>query len=278
MTEQTLDQALTLTAKGAGGLTADLTTGFSNAPRSWPGEKGAPFGGLMSALAVKAPRQALEITQPLRSVSVQFLVGARFEPLTLTSEKLRGGRSAVYTSVRAGQGDRLAMSAQVTFASAGDGPEVRAATIVPPPLEDQPLTPMGDGFAPHFLRHVEHRFVGGIQLFGRNATDRMGVWMRTVDGRPLDEARLAFLLDATFPVYWTMLPPPPAVSATADLRYDFFGPVPEDAAPDGWTYFEFVSRDSHAGWTVEDATAWAQDGRPLAVGRQLRKVMASRAV
>ena len=68
-----------------------------------------------------------------------------------------------------------------------------------------------------------------------------------------------------------------AVSATADLRYDFFGPVPEDAAPDGWTYFEFVSRDSHAGWTVEDATAWAQDGRPLAVGRQLRKVLASRA-
>lgn len=276
MTEQTLDQALTLTANGAGGLTADLTTGFSNAPRSWPGEKGAPFGGLVSALAVKAPRQALEITQPLRSVSVQFLVGARFESLTLTSEKLRGGRSAVYTSVRAGQGDRLAMSAQVTFGSAGDGPEVRAATIVPPPLEDQPLTPMGDGFAPHFLRHVEHRFVGGIQLFGKNTTDRMGVWMRTVDGRPLDEARLAFLLDATFPVYWTMLPGPPAVSATADLRYDFFGRVPEDAAPDGWTYFEFVSRDSHAGWTVEDATAWAQDGRPLAVGRQLRKVLASR--
>jgi acyl-CoA thioesterase len=276
MTEQTLDQALTLTANGAGGLTADLTTGFSNAPQSWPGEKGAPFGGLMSALAVKAPRQALEITQPLRTVSVQFLIGARFEPLILTSEKLRGGRSAVYTSVRAGQGDRLAMSAQVTFGSAGDGPEVRAATIVPPPLKDQPLTPMGDGFAPHFLRHVEHRFVGGIQLFGKNTTDRMGVWMRTVDGQPLDEARLAFLLDATFPVYWTMLPPPPAVSATADLRYDFFGPVPEDAAPDGWTYFEFVSRDSHAGWTVEDATAWAQDGRPLAVGRQLRKVMASR--
>ncbi|MBJ7447626.1 MAG: thioesterase family protein [Brevundimonas sp.] len=278
MTEQTLDQALTLTANGAGGLTADLTTGFSNSPQSWPGEKGAPFGGLMSALAVKAPRQALEIAQPLRTVSVQFLIGARFEPLTLTSEKLRGGRSAVYTSVRAGQQDRLAMSAQVTFGSAGDGPEVRAATIVPPPLEDQLLTPMGDGFAPHFLRHVEHRFVGGIKLFGKNITDRMGVWMRTVDGRPLDEARLAFLLDATFPVYWTMLPPPPAVSATADLRYDFFGPVPENAAPDGWTYFEFVSRDSHAGWTVEDATAWAQDGRPLAVGRQLRKVMATRAV
>lgn len=277
MTHQTLDEALTLTEDGQGGLIAPMTGSFSNAPTAWPAEKGSPFGGLMAALAAKAARETLGITAPLRTVATQFLIGARFEPLTITSELLRGGRSAAYASVRAGQGDRLAMSGLITFGQPGDGPELRAASITPPPLLEQPLTPMDPQFGPHFIRHVEHRFVGGIQLFGKNETDRMGVWMRTVDGKPLDEARLAFLLDATFPVYWTMLPPPPAVSATADLRYDFFGPVPEDAAPDGWTYFEFVSRDSHGGWTVEDATAWAQDGRPLAVGRQLRKVLASRA-
>lgn len=277
MTQQTLAEALTLTDDGEGGLIAPLTDAFSNAPQAWPASRGAPFGGLMAALAAKAPRQSLGIAAPLRTVAVQFLVGARFEPLTITSELLRGGRSAAYASVRAGQGDRLAMSGLVTYGEPGAGPELRAASIVPPPLHEQPLTPMDPQFGPHFIRYVEHRFVGGIKLFGRNETDRMGVWMRTVDGQPLDEARLAFLLDATFPVYWTMLPPPPAVSATADLRYDFFGPIPEDAAPDGWAYFEFVSRDSHGGWTVEDATAWAQDGRPLAVGRQLRKVLASRA-
>lgn len=277
MTHQTLDEALTLTEDGQGGLIAPMTGSFSNAPTAWPAEKGSPFGGLMAALAAKAARETLGITAPLRTVATQFLIGAKFEPLTITSELLRGGRSAAYASVRAGQGDRLAMSGLITFGQPGDGPELRAASITPPPLLEQPLTPMDPQFGPHFIRHVEHRFVGGIQLFGKNETDRMGVWMRTVDGKPLDEARLAFLLDATFPVYWTMLPPPPAVSATADLRYDFFGPIPEDAAPDGWAYFEFVSRDSHGGWTVEDATAWAQDGRPLAVGRQLRKVLASRA-
>jgi acyl-CoA thioesterase len=277
MTHQTLDEALTLTEDGEGGLIAPMTGDFSNAPTAWPAEKGSPFGGLMAALAARAARQSLGITAPLRTVATQFLIGARFEPLTITAELLRGGRSAAYASVRAGQGDRLAMSGLITFGAPGDGPELRAASITPPPLLEQPITPMDPQFGPHFIKHVEHRFVGGIQLFGRNETDRMGVWMRTVDGKPLDEARLAFLLDATFPVYWTMLPPPPAVSATADLRYDFFGPIPEDAAPDGWTYFEFVSRDSHGGWTVEDATAWAQDGRPLAVGRQLRKVLASRA-
>lgn len=276
MTRQTLDEALTLTDDGAGGLVAPLTDAFSNAPQAWPPERGSPFGGLMAALAARAARQSLGVQAPLRTVATQFLVGARFEPLTITSELLRGGRSAVYASVRAGQGDRLAMSGLVTFGAPGDGPELRAASITPPPLLEQPLTPMDAQFGPHFIRYVEHRFVGGIKLFGRNETDRMGVWMRVADGKPLDEARLAFLLDATFPVYWTMLPPPPAVSATADLRYDFFGPVPEDAAPDGWAYFEFVSRDSHGGWTVEDATAWAQDGRPLAVGRQLRKVLAQR--
>lgn len=276
MTDQTLDEALTLTDDGQGGLLAPMTGSFSNAPTMAPPERGSPFGGLMAALAAKAARETLGITTPLRTVATQFHIGAKFEPMTITSELLRGGRSASYASVRAGQGDRLAMSGLITFGAPGEGPELRAASITPPPLAETPLTPMDPQFGPHFIKHVEHRFVGGIQLFGRNETDRMGVWMRTVDGKPLDEARLAFLLDATFPVYWTMLPAPPAISATADLRYDFFGPVPEDAAPDGWTYFEFVSRDSHGGWTVEDATAWAQDGRPLAVGRQLRKVLATR--
>lgn len=277
MTVQTLDEALVLTSDGEGGLIAPLTPAFSNAPMAWPAERGAPFGGLMAALAAKAAREAVRSNKPLRTVATQFLVGSKFKPLRLTGELLRGGRSAEYVSVRAGQGQRLTMSGLVTFGAPGVGPELRAASITPPPLADQPPTPMGgEDFAPHFLRYVEQRFVGGIKLFGRNDEDRMGVWMRTTDGKPLDEARLAFLLDATFPVYWTMLPAPPAVSATADLRYDFFGPIPEDAAPDGWTYFEFVSRDSHGGWTVEDATAWAQDGRPLAVGRQLRKVLASR--
>lgn len=277
MTFQTLDEALTLTEDGEGGLLAPMTGSFSNAPTMMPAERGSPFGGLMAALAAKAARETLGISAPLRTVATQFHIGARFEPMTINSELLRGGRSAAYGLVKAGQGDRLAMTGLVTFGAPGEGPELRAASITPPPLLEQPLTPMDPQYGPHFIKHVEHRFVGGIQLFGRNDTDRMGVWMRTIDGKPLDEARLAFLLDATFPVYWTMLPAPPAISATADLRYDFFGPVPEDAAPDGWTYFEFVSRDSHGGWTVEDATAWAQDGRPLAVGRQLRKVLASRA-
>lgn len=61
MTEQTLEQALALTDDGQGGLIADLTPGFSNAPQSWPGEKGAPFGGLMSALAILAPRPWLRV-------------------------------------------------------------------------------------------------------------------------------------------------------------------------------------------------------------------------
>ena len=61
MTEQTLAEALTLTDDGEGGLTARLTSGFSNAPQSAPQERGAPFGGLMAALAAGAMRQGLGI-------------------------------------------------------------------------------------------------------------------------------------------------------------------------------------------------------------------------
>ena len=43
MTPQTLAEALTLIHNGAGGLTARLTGGFSNAPQSAPQERGAPL-------------------------------------------------------------------------------------------------------------------------------------------------------------------------------------------------------------------------------------------
>ena len=65
MTDQTLDEALTLTEDGEGGLIAPMTGSFSNAPMAWPAEKGSPFGGLMAALAARAARQSLRSVRSL---------------------------------------------------------------------------------------------------------------------------------------------------------------------------------------------------------------------
>lgn len=275
---QTLAEALTLTDDGVAGLTARLDGGFSNAPQSAPQERGAPFGGLMAALAASAMRQGLGIETPLQSLTIQYLAAARFEDVTFTPTMARGGRNVAYASVVGGQSDRLAIQALGTYGRDVAGPVLTPLTKTPPPVESLAPTPLDPVFGPWFTRHIEHRFVAGPKLYGENAgrSPELGCWMRTIDAAPLDEARLLFLLDGLYPTYFTAFAAPPTLSASVDLRADLLTELTPDTSPDGWAYFHFTTRDVGGGWAVEDGVAWAPDGRPLAMVRQRRKLLPTR--
>ncbi|HYD27650.1 thioesterase family protein [Brevundimonas sp.] len=278
MTQQTLAEALTLTAAGEGGLTARLSGDFSNAPRSAPQERGAPFGGLMAALAAGAMRQGLGIEPPLQSLTIQYLAAARFEEIGFRPVLDRGGRNVVYASVSGGQPDRPAIQALGTYGRDVHGPVLTPLAAAPTPVRDLDRTPMDPAFGPWFTQLIDHRFVAGPKLFGENAgrAPELGCWMRTIDAAPLDEARLLFLLDGLYPTYFTAFPAPPIISASVDLRADLLTAITPDTSPDGWAYFHFTSRDVGGGWAVEDGVAHAPDGRPIALVRQRRKLMPSR--
>jgi acyl-CoA thioesterase len=278
MTEQTLAEALALTDDGEGGLTARLTSGFSNAPQSVPQERGAPFGGLMAALAAGAMRQGLGIETPLQSLTVQYLAAARFEDAVFTPTMDRGGRNVAYASVTGGQIDRPAIQALGTWGRDVPGPVLTPLKASPIPVGDLDPTPLDPLFGPWFTRHIDHRFVDGPRLFGENAgrSPELGCWMRTIDAAPLDEARLLFLLDGLYPTYFTAFPAPPNVAASVDLRADLLTAMTPETSPEGWAYFHFTSRDVGGGWAVEDGVAHAPDGRPLALVRQRRKLMPTR--
>lgn len=275
---QTLAEALTLTPHGAGGLTARLDGGFSNAPQSAPQERGAPFGGLMAALAAGAMRQGLGIETPLQTLTIQYLAAARFEDIAFQPSLDRGGRNITYASVTGGQPDRLAIQALGTYGRDVAGPVLTPLTIPGGRPDDLEPTPLDTGFGPWFTRHIDHRFVDGPKLFGQNAgrTPELGCWMRTTDAAPLDEARLLFLLDGLYPTYFTAFPAPPVISASVDLRADLLTDITPDVSPEGWAYFHFTSRDVGGSWAVEDGVAHAPDGRPIALVRQRRKLMPTR--
>ena len=278
MTQQTLAEALTLTDTGAGGWTARLDGGFSNGPQSMPQERGAPFGGLMAALAAGAMRQGLGIETPLQTLTIQYLAAARFEDAVFTPTLNRGGRNVAYASVSGGQGDRVAVQALGTYGRDVAGPVLKPMSASPRPVDELESTPLDTSFGPWFTRHIDHRFVAGPKLYGENAGSmpELGCWMRTIDAAPLDEARLLFLLDGLYPTYFTAFPAPPTVSASVDLRADLLAALTPDTSPEGWAYFHFTSRDVGGGWAVEDGEAYAPDGRPLALVRQRRKLMPSR--
>jgi acyl-CoA thioesterase len=273
-----LTEALTLLPGATGVLTARLDASYSNGPQAMDPLKGAPFGGLMAALAGEAARAGLEVAAPIRSLTIQYLAAARFEAIGFTPTLLRGGRNLTYAAVSAGQGDRAAIQALVTFGRDAAGPELHPLPPVPGAPGDFDTQPLDAGFGPWFTRHIEHRFPHGPRLFGMNAggTVELGCWMRCVDGLPLDEARLLFLLDGLYPTYFTAFEGPPAISASVDLRADLLAPVTAETSPEGWAYFHFVSRDVGGGWAVEDGTAQAPDGTALALVRQRRRIMPMR--
>lgn len=104
MMTQSLADALTLNDDGSGGLVARLDAGFSNAPQAMDPARGAPFGGLMAALAAGAARQGLGIGTPLQTLSIQYLAAARFgEPVRFTPGLTRGGRNVAYAHVTGGR-------------------------------------------------------------------------------------------------------------------------------------------------------------------------------
>lgn len=273
-----LSEALILTPGADGVLTARLDPGFSNAPLAADPLKGAPFGGLMAALAGEAARRGLEVRTPIRSLTIQYLAAARFEAIDFTPTLLRGGRNLTYASVAAGQGDRAAIQALVTFGRDVAGPALHPLPPVPGKPEDHATQAMEPAFGPRFTLHIEHRFPNGPGLFGLNAGGpiELGCWMRCVDGLPLDEARLLFLLDGLYPTYFTAFEGPPAISTSVDLRADLLAELTPETSPDGWAYFHFVSRNVGGGWAVEDGTAQAPDGTALALVRQRRRILPSR--
>ena len=275
---QTLNDALALSPGEGAARIANLTPDFSNATLATDPMKGAPFGGLMAALAVRTMREGLEIVPPLMTLTVQYLAAARFEAITFTPTLDRGGRSVAYASVRAGQPGRPALSALGTFGTLGHGPEVRPLSPSATPFDALDPTPVDPRLAPWFTRYIEYRFDGGPKLGGGAplSDPTLRLWMRTRDRRPLDELTLCFLLDGIFPSYMSVLPLPAVPSASVDLRYDLIEPVTPDTSPEGWVVFQFRTRDVSGGWALDDGIAFAPDGRPLALARQRRKLFGPR--
>ena len=257
-----------------GGLIASPPSSLSNAPLRGSPERGTPFGGYMAAVAIRTARQQLAVDLPLRTLTVQFMAGAKFAPVAFRAERLRGGRSTTFAQVRAAQNEHAILSSLLTFGDAGRGPVHRPLADPFPALDSVDGDTLEPEIAPWFTRAVEYRWDGPHGLMGGHEDAVARTWMRTRTPGPLDELKLAFLLDAVFPNFFRVTGPTFATSV--DLRYDFFQAITPELSPDGWVFFEFRTADASDGWAVEDGVAYAPDGRPLAVARQLRKVLAHR--
>ncbi|MEZ5114824.1 MAG: thioesterase family protein [Candidatus Nanopelagicales bacterium] len=244
-------------------------------PDGWQQGRGA-YGGLPVAAAVRAVERQAADADPgtrLRSMSVEILAPVPVGDTAVTVTALRRGSSvAAYdVAVRADAAPTpdapvLVHAAVTRGADRVPDLDLRSAPWGPPPAPvspswaDVPVVPVEAPFGPVFGQHVEFRPVSGLPLQGR--PEDVLAWVRFRDrdeSRPYDEAQVAALADAAWPVTLVALAtmrPLVTLTFTLDLLVD---PATLDPRQPLLHHGRLVAGD--AGYLVEIRQLWAPDGR-----------------
>ncbi|MGH8080668.1 MAG: acyl-CoA thioesterase [Lysobacter sp.] len=229
------------------------------------------FGGLQAALAVRAMRDLVPQSIPLRVLQTSFIAPVPPGPLRIEARVLRSGKSV--TQVEA----RIVDEGQTACLVVGIFGQSRSSTIeVQPPKPQVPsadaaeLFPYLEGITPVFTRQVIMRWARGITfLKGAQATTPIYVGFRDeayAGPGALGEAQIIGYADIIPPPGMSLLTRPAAVSSltwTLELLTDDCGPAREglwlmDAAVD-------AGRD---GYLNQSAILWSPEWQPVALSRQ----------
>ncbi|MGH3442719.1 MAG: acyl-CoA thioesterase [Nitriliruptorales bacterium] len=245
------------------------------ADRRWRGDVspdwtvfgGAPNGGYLQAMALRAVRGELTKPHPLTSTS-HFLTTCESGPAEIDVEVLRTGRrhETAVATVHQADGERLRVTAIFGDLDAADGPTWDGAEPPAiPPLDECIAAPL-DIDLPPVVRRFDVRLnpahVGWLvnQPSGRA---EMAGWLRFADGREPDVAALPLFADALPPVAFNVLDRlswVPTLELTVHVR----------ARPaTGWLRCVFRSRGLVGGYHEEDGEIWDAEDRLVAVTRQL---------
>lgn len=251
-------------------LVAGRRDGELLVPESWAQGR-ATFGGVVAGLLFDRMQGQVAQGRPMRSLQVSF-VGPVVpgQPMTVSSELLREGKSASQTLGRITQGDNVCVVATASF-GAGRESAVEVAGGYPAPdfkaPENSHPIPQIPGVTPAFTQHVEARWAVGNVPFTGCDSRQMGGWMRfTETPESVTDAHLVALVDAWPPAVLPMLKKP-APASTLSWSLDILHPRPE-IRPGEWLMYLATVDQSEAGYGHTQAQIWNQAGELVALSRQ----------
>jgi acyl-CoA thioesterase len=259
-------------------VTAEATAGFDRdttleplAEGLWRGRVDpswfvttGPNGGFVAALATRALEAATG--RPARSLTLHYLTAPVEGPIEVACAIERQGRTSTFTSLRLAQaGETVVLGLGVAAEWRADQPQWSDARMpdVPAP-GDAPMIDAGHRRAPVYFSKYEMRWALGD--FRRpHDPARLGAWLRSADGRPLDAPLLAAMTDALMPPAF-LRTGFGALVPTIDLTIHFRAPLPDRG---DWALAVFESRVAAGGVVEEDGQLFAPDGTLLVQSRQL---------
>ena len=227
------------------------------------------FGGLQSAVLVRAMRAHVGDAVPLRSLQVSFIAPVPAGRVLVTTRVLRQGKSVAQVEAR------IAVDGQDACVSLGIFGATRESKLsIEPPRPVAPAKPEADskplpfitGRSPAFAQHVEMRFGAGRFPFTGGAEPKTQIWCRFKDEPVVDESVLIGIAD---------LPPSPALSVLTTiviassmtwtlefLRHDW-----DPTVTTGWL-FDLEANAARDGYVNQTGVLWSGDGKAVALSRQ----------
>jgi acyl-CoA thioesterase len=232
----------------------------------------APNGGYLAVLVARAMAQVLPQKDPF-SITLHFLRVARPGPAGIEVEIVRTGRGHSTAVARLIQADAEVVRAIATFGELGRSVGPTVVRAEPPPLPPrEACVPGRPGPTPDLsiAERVEMWMAPGSVTWTEGPkSDRpeLGGWARFADGRPTDALSLLFFSDA--------FPPPVLNLHAADAPWvptlELTVHVKARPAP-GWVRGWFRTRALVGGYLEEDGELWDDEGRLVAISRQLARL------
>ena len=263
------DSAISLSANGHEGVFV------GELAREWWGGIG-PHGGYLAAILLRGLQLTAEHGRKApRSLTVHYLRTATAGLVELRCTKERSGGSLETVGLRLLQDGKPVVVGLGAVAAARPSPALRDARMpaVKPWREVEVSHFLSDcdvsDVAPTFALQLEYRQCLGPAPLSGGQEALTGGWLRFRDGRPLDLAAAAMLMDAWWPAVWSRLravPRTPTIDLTLHFR-DRPAPTPEPVLA------VFRTRLAQDGLMDEEGELWSGDGRLLVQSRQLSMLL-----
>lgn len=233
-----------------------------------------PNGGYVLLIALSAIREELPHPDPF-TVTAHYLTPMAHGPVDVEVEPIRSGRAHSTAMARMLQdgNERVRILANYGDHTASRGPtHVQAQPPPMPPPEEcvdaGPSQPMPNGLVPAIRDRIEWRVAPGTAGWmrgERTGRAEVGGWVRFADGRPIDTHTLPLVVDALPPAVFDVSPGGwvPTLELTVHVRAR---PVP------GWMRCWFRTRFLIDGYLEEDGEVWDEEGRLVAISRQLARL------
>ena len=229
---------------------------------------GTPNGGYLLALAVRAMRDCGTLPDPV-TVSAHYLSRTVPGPADLDVVALGARRTTATSTATLRQAGAVRFHAVCTFTdltrSRGDDRHLtRRPPDLPPP--DMCLALRGMPGAPPIFEQLDLRLAPetGWPTGERRGRAEVAGWIRFADRRPLDTLSLVFFADGFPPALFDLVPRAwvPTVELTVHVRH---------RPASGWLRGAFRTTALADGYLDEEGELWDDDGRLVAMSRQLAR-------